>query len=265
MAIVRPCVRFRVDGLELTCNRVQLLAGRLDRDARFETSDRHVNALKPARGDRQVGEDPDVGGRGAIGELEPLRHHADDRVGLPVERYPPVVERRRRPETATPEMLAHDGDVRRVVGGERAANERLDAQQLEQLAFGGDGGDSFRRCGVVQIPVRGRVGDHRLQRPAALAGILEIEDAHDVELHQATGVRKRQRAQQHTVYDAEDRGRGASAQREDEQRGQGETGSFPKSAHGRAEDLAFIFRTHSLPGVGIRRERHAKHRVRASA
>jgi len=79
-------------------------------------------------------------------ELHAGRHHADDRVGLAVDRHRPARRERVRPETALPQAVAEDGDLRRprrvVAGHEAAAARRADAEHVEEV--GGDRGGVHR-------------------------------------------------------------------------------------------------------------------------
>src|SRR5215207_6124887 len=73
----------------------------------------------------------------SVRELEVGRHHADDRVRLAVERERPPDDPGVRAEAPLPERVAQQDNLVRagpvLLGGERAAVSRRDAEQLEEV------------------------------------------------------------------------------------------------------------------------------------
>ena len=147
-------------------------------------------------------------------------------------------------EIASPELFAEHDDVRRArlvfALREESSDERLDSQQVEPVRAHANALHSLG-VGVVANEIRRRAFDHgeadelrrarsivdEVHRRARVAvSLLRVHDAHE-----AIGLRKRQRLEQHAVHDAEDRGVGADAERERDDRGERERRCGAKLSH----------------------------------
>ena len=167
-------------------------------------------------------------GRAVEEAVEARRHHADDVVGLAVEEDLAPDDARRRRSGAARSRSSGRRPCRARRGprrGERAAEQRLHAEDLEELRR------RLRREQPLGLADAGEVGvpaladGERIEDLHALAdvavgrhgkpGFEAVEDGVVVvERHQPIGLVVRQRPQQHAVDEREDRGVRADAQRE---------------------------------------------------
>ncbi len=224
---MRPPERRR-DGLELR-------AALVDRHARAEPRDRPQEQVGPifviARLEGE--ERPEL--RVAIREVKARRHHADDDVRGLVERDGASEDVGVGAEDALPERLAQNEWPRAAgVGGqERPAEHGVHAERLEEVRGREDALEPLRLTRPGEVHRRAREGGHARERRSPLLPVPEIArrdlDPRVAALrlvlpdaHQAIGLGKRQRPDQHVVGDREHRGRGADAERRDGQRRRGE-------------------------------------------
>jgi hypothetical protein len=146
----------------------------------------------------------------------------------------------------TPEPLVQDGDVRRIALVERAAREGEDAEKIEDSRFGGHDGDAPGRIRREEVPVRRGIRGERRDCARLLAERAELEQTDGSDLHQAAGIRVRQRAQEHGVRHREHRGRRADAEREDRDA----YARHPRRLQQRAERVSDL--SHDCRHVGCR-------------
>ena len=196
-----------------------------------------------------VRRDPDAG---LVWIVDARRHHADDGVRLVVE--PDGLANRIQPraEALPPESIADHRDAGRtglfVSSGKTPSECGLDVEHVEEvhvdnrardalgaiepgerepgLTEGGQPGEAV----VADAPVE-KVGRRRVT--VALSCLpVRVRDQHEI-----VGAREGQRPQQHGVDDAEDRGVGADADRNRQDREQKKARRPPEGARGVAEIL----------------------------
>ncbi len=252
-------VVLRVEGVHLDAGalaplrqqRLQLGVGGRRRDARLQPADQvqvvTAAVLAVARIEAERQPDLDV----VVHDVELRRHHADHFAAHAVEvhglaNHRPAAERR------LPQLVRQD-DQRRAVGvglarSEQPALGRRDPQRGQQVVADRGAAHADRALAGHQVQLAGRERAHRGERLVQLAELEELRrrdpelvEAHGREAagqeHQLPGLRVRERAQQDAVDDREDRGVGADAQGQREDRDQGEPGGA-QQAPGRVADIA---------------------------
>ena len=195
----------------------------------------------------------------ASGKEERPRHHADDFELPRAQRDGAAEDVRVAAERRLPERVAEDHDTVAALVGlfvpESAADQRLRAEHVEQIAGDRDRFDGLRLAGASQreiaraaaarreLLVRGDVD----KRSVALAPVLPVRRGDDVlgpapqrvglvEAHQRVRIAKGQRAQQHRADEREHRGPGADA---DGERGDGRQRERPMLAE-RPDGVAHV-------------------------
>jgi hypothetical protein len=163
-------------------------------------------------------------------KVEVRRHDAEDGRGHAVDGDRSADDRGIAAESRPPELRAdHDHRCARplVFSRERRADERVDAERLEQIRRRRDPRDAIRSVGSHERRARDRERREPAERMRLLAPVEEIrrrdgEHAvfrHDLtHAHQSIRLRVRQRVQQHAVDDAEHGSAGADAERDRQDR-----------------------------------------------
>ena len=189
-----------------------------------------------------------------VGEVEPGRHDAGDRILAVVHFEQPADDRGVGVEALAPEAIADDRDllarVERSALREAGPELRRHAENLEQVGAGLDGADAHRiRSGAIETglgtPPRGRVGED----PVEGAVIHEVHGRQPFLRQRLLGVGLPdgdepiglpigERLEQDGVDDAEDRGRGAGAEAQRGNRQRGERRRAAKLAPGEPEIAA---------------------------
>ncbi len=164
---------------------------------------------------------------------------------------------------AAPELVAEDNDAsasRRIFGGqEHAADRRRRADELEEARAHRTGVDVLGSGAGRQRELAAPVGRHAVEQPRVALPVVEVCGRHreapdpreralwrQVEQpHEAIRLRVRQRAQQHGVDDAEDRGVDADAEREDDDDCDGER----RRVRQRSEGVAHVGQNHRHVGI----------------
>ncbi len=227
----------------------------IDRPARLQPPERrqpprvalveHV-LLRPderlrAQGHGHVEAAPDVEAE------EAAWRHAHDVHEVPVEPQRAADGRGVAAELGLPERVADDRGRRIarapivVGGGQQAPGRRLHAEGGEEVAAHPEAAREPRLATLGQIEPRGAPREQVRERLLVGADLLPLRVGEprmvvdevtgsaplgqaDANLHEAVGILHRERAQPHGVHRLEDRGVGADAQREREERHEGEAG-----------------------------------------
>ena len=236
----------RILARELRGDDCHLGARRIDRDARLQSS----VALERTRPDR-----PRVGGidreryvrvRLHESKPQPRRRDPDHREVAVAELEPSSQDARVAAESPLPERVAQHGDGRTVWPGfrlgERAADGWRHAEGLEQAGGRLRDGDLLGALAPEQVGGNHLDQCQRLERLRARAPLEEVQRMHRdgrlrirrlfPERDEATGIRIRQRTQQHRVDEAEDRGVCADAERQREHGDHREARALAKRAQG---------------------------------
>ncbi len=161
------------------------------------------------------------------------RHHADDGDAAAVELNGAADDGRIAGEAALPETVAQDRDrvvsLRTFIVGERAPDQRRDAERREEVGRDVHADDFFRRARSGQVDAVVVERRDPLECRRALAPADEVRRREHVGAarpprvgfphhDQASGIAERQRLEQHRVDDREDRRVRADAQRERQHR-----------------------------------------------
>ena len=209
----------------------------LRRHAVLQPPDEIEEVTAAARGerlrvDRQRQEDLDA----LVVQVEARRHDADDPGRRAVDLHDAPDDVFAAAEVAPPGRVGNDGDVLRADGGvglvEQPAALRRDAQHVEQLRRHDGRVHPARTLGRAQVDRAGAVGADALERTVPFLELRPLRQGHPEAIepepreragdeHQPLGMGVAQRLEHHAVDDAEDRGVGADAQRERQNRHRG--------------------------------------------
>ena len=238
---------------------LRLDAGLLERHARFEAPDRVKAAVVlPDVAVFLAGRHPERRARLAALEREPAREDADDLVRLVVEPYDGAHDVASRAKSRLPRLVAEHGhawsadDV--LAWQERAAEDRANAEHLEQSGADARAGDLLRRGGAGEHRAEpgpdGNAGVRRLLlTPHDEVGVVQrhaipARGEHCLLLSQrirlpdgdeASRVVVGQRPEQDAVDDAEDRGPGADRERDGRDGDCGKRGAPAERSEGKPE------------------------------
>jgi hypothetical protein len=198
---------------------------------------RFVGLLLDGEGERR----PDLGI--ALEEEEIRRHHADDRVGRAVE--PQVLAhglvaagKEPLPQGVAQDDLVLGADLA-VFRAEQAAAQRLGAEEREKGRRDAKGRDPGSRAFAAErqaaVPVHGDLLERgHVAEPVVIVRHAggAVDDARlrvaVVDQHHAARIGERQRPQQHGIHHREDRGIGADADDQGQQRGEREALVLPQ-------------------------------------
>ena len=238
---------------ERTDEPVQRPLSLLGRHVRRETPDHHH--LPGRRGRR----DPDVRGTLDHETVEPGRGDADDRERLAVDAHAAAEHAGVAIEPGSPPAVADDRD-RVIRWVRRPADDRRQAEVAEEVRRDSiDVAGRFRRAvdsdrGTVEARKANHLGhDLRLSAHRIEDGRLKNgkrfpeaarQDGNDLDLHHTARLADRQRPQQQTVDEAEERRVGADAERERERHDSGEGGALPEHS----DRVAHVLREDVEPG-----------------
>jgi hypothetical protein len=177
--------------------------------------------------------------------LEPFRHHANDRVGLTVQRNPATDDGGIAAESVPPHRMTQDHDFRSArnvfVRGEGASQERMDAHDIEEAGRDVRSEQPFgpARAHEVEAGLETVVGSHVLEDvPAFGAPAHELRHRRrgakarritTQHLHETVRVWKRQRTQKRGIDHGEDGRRGPDGQGERQDDGGRISGSLAKN------------------------------------
>jgi hypothetical protein len=160
------------------------------------------------------------------------RQHADDRIGFAVERQRPA-DGFPATQSALPETIANDGDTatpRRILIGQKDAPVcRIHANDLEEAGADGGRNQRFRIAKAGERELAETVNRHALEELRIALPVVVVRGRHRErrhirkrtlrrnvkQAHEAIGLLVGQRPEQDGVHDAENRGIGTDAQRED--------------------------------------------------
>ena len=163
----------------------------------------------------------------APGMAEIRRHHAEDGVGIVIEANFFAEDVRIGAKLAAPEAVAEDDAVEEardgILVGVNAADAGLDSEQREIVRAGGEGFDSFGAVAAGEVGADGPDYGNLVEHAGALLEIPQLGDGHaDVrnvgaaeiveDADELFLVRKRKRAKQDGVDDAEGGDVGADAE-----------------------------------------------------
>ena len=123
-----------------------------------------------------------AGQLGGNGKLKRRRQHANNRVGLSVERDRAADNRTIGAKALAPDAMADDGDVRRVaplvVGAQRASERRRHLQYVEQSAARAHKVDLNRLAGVDQVGRHRQILGKRLEGARLTSPLVEMTTVH---------------------------------------------------------------------------------------
>ena len=195
----------------------------------------------------RVGEMPQ---RRVVGIRESLRQDPDDGHGPVVDLHRLVQDVGALCHLSAPEVMAdHDGSRTGVfVRREEAAHHRRDAEHLEEFRRGANHVREVRGVTDDHCPAAPPVVGQRRERRGPSPPVHDVRERHDRgprpfrrpgrrERHDAIGIGKGQRLEEHGIDDGEDRGIGADAERQHEHREDRESRIPPKRAQGVADVL----------------------------
>ena len=213
---------------QLPLDGVQLRVGALDRRLRLEPAEHDAPMRRPRGARRARRQDQRHEELVLAKHPRTARHDTHHGAGDIIEDDGSVDDRRVSAEARAPQLLGEDDDVVAATGtivffDESPSEQRTDAEHLQEIVAGGDPPQTFGRAAAAQV-VRDAIenGDRvelgRMRLPveidAARDGVLVavLEAFEDFDEPFGCGIR--QRAEQHGVECAEDRGVGADAKRE---------------------------------------------------
>ncbi len=183
-----------------------------------------------------------VGGPADFRSHEPRRQDADDREGLALQRDRLADRVGRAAEALLPEVVAdhRHGPVRAATAcvvrlRERAADERLDAEDVEEPAACVGAVRELALAAHRQVEARAAPGERAVEQLVLpIADLLpdRIRPRAAVDLDEALGLVHGQRLVDEAVEDREERGIGAHAERERQHRDDGDDGRGPQRAPG---------------------------------
>ena len=167
----------------------------------------------------------------SVWELEGVRHDSDDPERLIVQKQHAADGGSLALQSLLPERFTDDRDIGRIGGGERSADEWRNPEHGEEGRLGLHRHHTLGTGACIQVPGGHFVTDETIERSALGSVFGEVrygvaprkELAGTVHLHQALGMRKRERPQEDTVDHAEHGSVRANAEGEREHRRRRET------------------------------------------
>ena len=196
---------------------------------------RHVRRLEGERTPQLI--------EGAV-EGASRRQDADDGMGHVVEENRPVQNRRVGAELIHPQHMAEDGHLvlaGLILVGEKGSAERgLDAEDVEVVRRDARAAQLDRVAHARERGAAAGLGRHEVEHGVVLLPVEKVQRGDAVALaarrllehaHDAVGVRVGERLQQQSVDEAEDGGVGADAERERQQRHDGESRTPRQGSH----------------------------------